>query len=91
MMQQWKVGILLLNEAEVLDFAGPLKYFRFPQLRYINYPGGYGAEEIEIHNDVVLNWIKEEKPKVSLMTSEVTDLGIKGNVECNVRGVLSGE
>lgn len=27
MMKQWKVGILLFNEVEVLDFAGPFEVF----------------------------------------------------------------
>jgi len=111
-MKQWKVGILLFNEVEVLDFAGPFEVFSITtspegnvkpfEVRTIaqtkevirarnglqvvpDYcfadnlsfdiliiPGGYGAEEIEIHNDVVLSWIKEQKPKVSLMTSVCT-------------------
>ena len=111
-MQQWKVGILLFNEVEVLDFAGPFEVFSitsylgenvkpfdvktvaqtkeiirtrnglqvmphysFAENRSFDrlvIPGGYGAEEIEIHNDVVINWIKEQMPKVSLMTSVCT-------------------
>lgn len=111
-MKQWKVGILLFNEVEVLDFAGPFEVFSIaaysegnvkpfevrtiaqtkeiirarnglqvmpyycfadnPSLDILIIPGGYGAEEIEFHNDVVLNWIKEQKPKVSLMTSVCT-------------------
>ena len=111
-MKRWKVGILLFNEVEVLDFAGPFEVFSittYPEgnmkpfevrtiaqtkeiirarngLQVVPYycfadnpsfdiliiPGGYGAEEIEIHNDVVLNWIKEQMPKVSLMTSVCT-------------------
>ena len=112
MIQQWKVGILLFNEVEVLDFAGPFEVFSIttypeenvkpfevktvaqtneiirtrnglqvaphysftdnPSFDTLIIPGGYGAEEIEIHNDVVLNWIKENMPKVSLMTSVCT-------------------
>jgi len=34
MVQQWKVGILLFNEVEVLDFAGP-----FEVLSTTVYPG----------------------------------------------------
>jgi len=111
-MKQWKVGILLFNEVEVLDFAGPFEVFSIttspegnvkpfevrtiaqtlevirarnglqvvpdycfadnPSFDILIIPGGYGAEEIEIHNDVVLSWIKEQKPKVSLMTSVCT-------------------
>ncbi|KLU62925.1 isonitrile hydratase [Peptococcaceae bacterium CEB3] len=111
-MQQRKVGILLFNEVEVLDFAGPFEvfslttypgtdmkpfevrtiaqtkeiintrnglqvmpYFSFadnPSFDIVVIPGGYGAEEIEIHNDTVLSWIKEQMSKVGLMTSVCT-------------------
>jgi len=111
-MKQWKVGILLFDEVEVLDFAGPFEVFSIttfpgsnikpfevrtvsqsgeiikarnglqvmpdycfsdnPSFDILIIPGGYGAEEIEIHNDVVINWIKEQMPKVSLMTSVCT-------------------
>ncbi len=108
-MKQWRVGILLFNEVEVLDFAGPFEVFSITTYPWSNInpfevrtvyqsgeitkarnglqvmpdycfadntsfdiliiPGGYGAEEIEIHNVVVINWIKEQTSKVSLMTS----------------------
>ncbi|PJZ50029.1 DJ-1/PfpI family protein [Leptospira saintgironsiae] len=35
-------------------------------------PGGYGAEEIEIHNKKLLNWIKEMEPKVKILASICT-------------------
>lgn len=98
MLRQWIVGILLFNEAEVLDFAGPFEAFSIaaypetdfkpfavktvaqtkdavkarngfivqpeydftdaPRFDIAIIPGGYGAEEIEIHNTELINWIK---------------------------------
>lgn len=111
-MRQWKIGILLFNEVEVLDFAGPfevlsittypdsnIKPFEIktiaqtkeivrarnglqvlpdysftdnPNFDILIIPGGYGAEEIEIHNDVVVSWIKNQMNRVTLMTSVCT-------------------
>lgn len=111
-MRQWKVGILLLNEVEVLDFAGPFEVLSIATYIDSDYkpfnvktvaqsketvrarnglqvvpdysfadntnfdilivPGGYGAEEIEIHNDVLVSWIKDQMNKVTLMTSVCT-------------------
>ncbi|EGW39459.1 DJ-1/PfpI family protein [Desulfosporosinus sp. OT] len=112
MDQQWKIGILLFNEVEVMDFAGPfevLSITTYPrsnvkpfdvktvaqtketvQTRYglqvlpdysfadnpdfdiLIIPGGYGAEEIEIHNNILISWIKDQMNKVSIMTSVCT-------------------
>lgn len=111
-MLQWKIGIFLFNEVEVLDFAGPfevLSITTYPESNVKPFdvktvaqtketvrarnglqvvpdysfadntnfdiliiPGGYGAEEIEIHNDVVVSWIKDQMNKVTLMTSVCT-------------------
>ncbi len=35
-------------------------------------PGGYGAEEIEIHNHQVIHWIKEQKETVNILASVCT-------------------
>lgn len=35
-------------------------------------PGGYGAEEIEIHNEKVIEWIKERSKEVKLIASVCT-------------------
>lgn len=35
-------------------------------------PGGYGAEEIEIKNQIVINWIKDQKSKVKIIASVCT-------------------
>lgn len=112
MPKQWKVGILLFNEVEVLDFAGPFEVFSIttypnsaekafvvntvtetknliqarnglkvqpdfgfsdaPDFDILLIPGGYGAEEVEIHNEIVLNWIKERMKNVQLMASVCT-------------------
>jgi len=110
--QKWNVGILLFNEVEVLDFAGPFEVFSIttlpeqlekpfhihvistngqivqarngllvtpqysindaPKLDILIIPGGYGAEEIEIHNEKAIDWIREQANKVSLLASVCT-------------------
>ncbi|MFA9456503.1 DJ-1/PfpI family protein [Halalkalibacter sp. AB-rgal2] len=109
---QRTVGILLFNEVEVLDFAGPFEVFSItsiphsnekpfvvktisesgelvtvrnglkvkpdysfanhPALDIVIIPGGYGAEEIEINNPNVIEWIQHQQPKVEFMTSVCT-------------------
>lgn len=111
-MRSWKVGILLFNEVEVLDFAGPFEVFSlttylvsgekpfevstiaqtkelirtrnglqiipdycfsdYPCFDILIVPGGYGAEEIEIHNKELLKWIASQMVKVKLMASVCT-------------------
>lgn len=106
------VGILLFDEVEVLDFAGPFEVFSIalvpeqldkpflvqtvsqygkmiktrnglivqPNFSFENasdfdiviVPGGYGAEEIEINNETVIQWIKEQSGKVELIASVCT-------------------
>lgn len=105
------VGILLFNEVEVLDFAGPFevfsltenvannKYFdvitiaenqapisarnglqvipdysftNHPDIDVLIIPGGYGAEKIEIHNKVVIDWIKTQYNLAELTLSVCT-------------------
>lgn len=105
-----KVGILLFNEVEVLDFAGPFEVFSLasrddqklfqvetvgetgemiiarnglqvlPKAKFDDHshydiliiPGGYGAEEIEIKNRLVLDWIKAQQAKVKILASVCT-------------------
>lgn len=111
-MQQRTVGILLFNDVEVLDFAGPFEVFSIatlnkssnkpfivktisengelvtarnglkvkPDYSFANQPlfdiviipGGYGAEQIEINNPIVIEWIKNQKIRVEFMTSVCT-------------------
>jgi transcriptional regulator GlxA family with amidase domain len=104
------VGILLFNEVEVLDFAGPYEVFsvatkdnlklfnvitigentellkarnglkitpdyqfnNHPKLDLLIIPGGYGAEEIEIKNINLLNWIKKQSKQVKVLASVCT-------------------
>ena len=107
----WQVGILIFNEAEVLDIAGPFEVFSIatnetgtkafnvktvaetkkimharnglkiepdysfddaPNFDILIVPGGYGAEEIEIHNNKLLNWIKERANSVEILASVCT-------------------
>lgn len=110
--KQWIVGILLFNEVEVLDFAGPFEVFSIttlpesdkkpfivktisetkniisarnglkikPDYNFndnVNFdiliiPGGYGAEEIEINNVKVIEWIKNQFNKVQILASVCT-------------------
>lgn len=112
MTSQRTVGILLFNEVEVLDFAGPFEVFSLttltdskskpfvvktisengeiikarnglmvkpdysfeshPSLDIVIIPGGYGAEEIEINNPNVIQWIKKQSSKAEFMTSVCT-------------------
>lgn len=105
------VGILLFNEVEVLDFAGPFEVFAVtedeskeklfqvktisetgnpisarnglkvipdykfedePEFEILLIPGGYGAEEIEIHNPTVIEWIQRQQKQVKTLASICT-------------------
>ena len=112
MSKKIRIGILLFNEVEVLDFAGPYEVFSIatclesnekvfqvstvgetgdmifarnglkvqPQFSFSNapefdvliVPGGYGAEEIEVHNDKMINWIQEREKQVEILASVCT-------------------
>jgi transcriptional regulator GlxA family with amidase domain len=112
MEQQLKVGILLFNEVEVLDFAGAFEVFSLaeepqtraklagvctiaqsreiisarnglkvmpdydfedaPGLDLLIVPGGYGAEEIEIKNEVLLAWLKKRAESTPIVASVCT-------------------
>lgn len=105
-----KVGIVLFNEVEVLDFAGPFEVFSLaskekeklfevrtiaqttdiisarnglkvvPDFSFqddhrseiLIVPGGYGAEEIEIHNPVMIEWLKSQQGQVEILASVCT-------------------
>ncbi|MFA9557593.1 DJ-1/PfpI family protein [Evansella sp. AB-rgal1] len=125
-MSQRIVGILLFNEVEVLDFAGPFEVFSLafipdsdskpfkvktisedgkmisarnglkvttdysfenhPKLDIVIVPGGFGAEEIEINNPKVIQWIVNQHDKVEFMTSVCT-----GALLLAEAGVLNGK
>ncbi len=112
MSKKIRIGILLFNEVEVLDFAGPYEVFSIvtylesnekvfqvstvgetgdmilarnglkiqphfsfsnaPEFDVLIVPGGYGAEEIEIHNDKMINWIQEREKHVEILASVCT-------------------
>ena len=115
-MHQWQVGILLFNEVEVLDFAGPFEVFSLaaypggpaaapekpfqvrmvaqtkavvtarnglkvmpdydfgdaPRFDILIVPGGYGAEEIEIHNAALIEWLQQRGREAGLLASVCT-------------------
>lgn len=109
--KQWRVGIFLFGDVEVLDFAGPFEVFSvtateggespftvqtisetgqlvharnglkvqpdysfetMPEYDILVIPGGPGAREAEIHKAHVIDWIREQKTQVDLMTSVCT-------------------
>lgn len=112
MIEHWNVGILLFNEVEVLDFAGPFEVFSIttdpnsnqkpfsvntvaqttdlirtrnglkvqpdfdfnnsPHFDLLIIPGGYGAEEIEIHNETLIKWIKNKAQDCQIIASVCT-------------------
>jgi len=126
MVKNCRVGILLFDEVEVLDFAGPFEVFSIasipdqlekpflvetvsqlgnlirarnglmvqPQYSFDNapdfdiviVPGGYGAEEIEINNERVVQWIKEQRNKAQLLASVCTGAFLLAKA-----GVLDGK
>ncbi|KXL51711.1 isonitrile hydratase [Anaerotignum neopropionicum] len=126
MLKHWNVGILLFNEVEVLDFAGPFEVFSIAtaanskqklftvntvaqtkdlivarnglkiQPDYDFYssshfdvviiPGGYGAEEIEIHNKILLHWIKDRAQESSFVAAVCTGAFLLAEV-----GLLDGK
>ena len=107
---QRTAGILIYNEVEGLDFAGPFEVFGIseknqeklyrcftvaqhdelistrngllvkpnfnfancPDIDILIVPGGYGAEQIEIHNRVLLDWLVLQKEKVDILASVCT-------------------
>ena len=121
------VGILIFNEVEVLDFAGPFEVFSIaenlqtkeklfnvftlaeeddavgarndlqilphytietaPKIDILIVPGGRGADEIEIHNTFLLNWLKEKQNELDTLASICTGAfllakaGILNNLE----------
>lgn len=112
MNRKIKVGILIFDEVEVLDFTGPFEVFSIsestqnnmklfdaftvseknelistrnglqiypkytfndcPDVDILIVPGGYGAEEIEIHNQKLLNWLVSMEKKVKTIASVCT-------------------
>lgn len=125
-MKQKIVGILLFNEVEVLDFAGPFEVFSVtedpskndkpfkvvtisqdgqmikarnglrvqpdfsfedhPDLDILLVPGGYGARELEIHNQDLHQWIKEQDQTTEYTTSVCTGAFLLAKA-----GVLEGK
>lgn len=109
--ERYQVGILLFDEVEVMDFAGPFEVFslaetvdkqklfqvhtispdgelisarnglkvqpdyaihNMPAVDILIIPGGYGAEEIIIHDPVIIKWIQTQAQQVKLLASICT-------------------
>lgn len=109
--ERYQVGILLFDEVEVMDFAGPFEVFSLaetvdkqklfqvhtispdgelisarnglkvqpdyaiqdmPAMDILIIPGGYGAEEIIIHDPVIIKWIQIQAQQVKLLASICT-------------------
>lgn len=110
-MARLSVGILLFNEVEVMDFAGPFEVFSIaedlcgsklvdvktvaalkeivcarnglkvmpdygfndaPEFDMLIVPGGYGAEEIELHNRKTIDWIRSSAARAQITASVCT-------------------
>ncbi|NRS48678.1 DJ-1/PfpI family protein [Brevibacillus sp. HB2.2] len=124
--KQWRVGIFLFDDVEVLDFAGPFEVFsvtsmendshtpfrvetvsekgnmiqalnglkvqpdysfaNMPAFDILIIPGGIGAREREVHNERVIQWIREQMQKVELMASVCTGAFLLAKA-----GLLSGK
>jgi transcriptional regulator GlxA family with amidase domain len=78
MKKYWNVGILLFNEVELLDFAGPYEVFSIA-----SYPNcqqkpftvktvAQTTEEIEIHNEALKKWIKIKAGECDIIASVCT-------------------
>ncbi|CAI9391756.1 MULTISPECIES: DJ-1/PfpI family protein [Bacillaceae] len=65
-----KGGTILARNG--LKIEADFSFEKHPDFDILVVPGGYGAEEIEMNNSVVINWIKEQSSQVEYMTSVCT-------------------
>ncbi len=68
-----------------LKVTPAVSFDNHPDFDILIIPGGYGAREIEIHKEPVLNWIRGQKEKVGIMTSVCT-----GSILLAQCGILDG-
>jgi len=124
-MDRKNAGILLFNDVELLDFAGPYEVFSTTfftdseepaflvltvsqqgeiitsrnglkvipdstifdahDLDILIVPGGYGAEKVEIHNGVLVEWIRSQAGRAETIASVCTGAFLLAKA-----GLLSG-
>lgn len=66
------------EKGEIISARNGLKvqpaysFSNHPPFDILIIPGGYGAEEIEIHNEQVIQWIKQQKTSVEILASVCT-------------------
>lgn len=76
----------LLSARNGLKVHSDYQFDNHPELDILIIPGGYGAEHIEIKNQLLLSWIKEQKPNLQILASVCT--GALLLAEC---GLLDGK
>lgn len=62
----------LITARNGLKIQPDYSFYDAPDFDILIVPGGYGAEEIEIHNSIAIDWIKRNMDKVEIMASVCT-------------------
>lgn len=75
----------LIRARNGLQIIPDYSFNNYPDFDIVIIPGGYGAEEIEIDNEVVIQWIKQQYEKVMLLASVCTGAFLLGKA-----GLLDG-
>lgn len=62
----------IISARNGLEVMPKYSIFDSPEIDILIVPGGYGAEEIEIHNKILLTWLKKMENKVRTVASICT-------------------
>lgn len=62
----------LISARNGLKVQPDYSFSNHPPFDILIIPGGYGAEEIEIHNEQVIQWIQKQKINVEILASVCT-------------------
>lgn len=62
----------IINARNGLKVKPDFDFFDSPDFDILIIPGGYGAEEIEIHNEVLINWIRDRALSCKIVASVCT-------------------